>query len=71
MTGKLVENKQWLVCELKTRIDNNEIEKPKFQRKKKWDIKPKKNNSPNESAYIEFLYKTLNTVNVITFGIDT
>ena len=71
MTGKLVENKQWLVCELKTRIDNNEIEKPKFQRKKKWDIKPKKNNSPNESDYIEFLYKTLNTVNVITFGIDS
>ena len=71
MTGKLVENKQWLVCELKTRIDNNEIEKPKFQRKKKWDIKLKKNNSPNESDYIKFLYKTLNTVNVITFGIDS
>ena len=70
MTGKLIENKQWSVCDLKTRIDNNEIKKPKFQRKKKWDIKHKKNNSPNESDYIHFLYKTNNTVNVITFGSD-
>lgn len=65
-----IKNEQWYVKELIAKINNNEIIKPKFQRKRKWDIVPSKNNEhiPNEKSYIEFLYKKKNSVHAITFG---
>ena len=68
MTDKIIKNEQWTVKQLISKIDNRDIIKPKFQRKKKWDTHPKKNNSPNEYAYIKFLYDTENSVHAITFG---
>ena len=70
MTDKRIKNEQWSVKQLISKINNKEIIKPKFQRKKKWDIKPKKNknSSPNDYAYIKFLYDTENSVHAITFG---
>jgi hypothetical protein len=66
---KTVKNEQWYVKHLITKIDNKDITKPKYQRKKKWDIKPKLNsNNPNEKTYIEFLYNVRNSVHAITFG---
>jgi len=65
---KLVKNDQWYVKTLINKIDNFEIIKPKFQRKKKWDILPKKDNTPNEKSYIEFLFEVKNSVHAITFG---
>ena len=68
MTDKRIKNEQWSVKHLIAKIENKEIRKPKFQRKKKWDTLPKKNNSPNDQAYIKFLYETENSVHAITFG---
>ena len=68
MTDKRVITDQWSPRQLMAKIYNKEIIKPKFQRKKKWDTLPKKNNSPNEYAYIKFLYETENSVHAITFG---
>ena len=69
MTDKRIKNEQWSVKQLISKIDNKDITKPKFQRKKKWDIFPKKNkSSPNELDYIKFLYDTENSVHAITFG---
>jgi hypothetical protein len=68
MTDKTIKNEQWSVKQLITKIDNRELIKPKFQRKKKWDTLPKKNSSPNDYAYIKFLYDTENSVHAITFG---
>ena len=68
MTDKQIKNEQWYIRDLVAKISNNKIIKPKFQRKKKWDIKPKNNNVPNERSYIEFLFKTKNSVHAITFG---
>lgn len=69
MTDKMIKNEQWSVKQLISKIDNNEIIKPKFQRKKKWDILPKpKGDTPNNCAYIKFLYDTENSVHAITFG---
>ncbi len=68
MTDKRIKNDQWSVKQLIAKVDNGEIIKPKFQRKKKWDTLPKKNSSPNEYAYIKFLYDTENSVHAITFG---
>ena len=65
---KLVKNEQWTIRVLISKISNNEIIKPKFQRKKKWDILPKKENNPNEKTYIEFLFEIKNSVHAITFG---
>ena len=56
MTGKRIKNEQWSVKQLMAKVDNKEITKPKFQGKKKWDTHPKKNSSPNDYAYIKFLY---------------
>ena len=60
MTNKRIKNEQWSVKTLISKIDNNDITKPQFQRKKKWDTLPKKNNTstPNECDYINFLFKT-------------
>jgi hypothetical protein len=68
MTDKRIKNEQWSVKQLIAKVDNREIIKPKFQRKKKWDTLPKKNSSPNDYAYIKFLYDTENSVHAITFG---
>ena len=67
-TVKTVKNEQWTVVELVDKIEKKEISKPKFQRKKKWDIQPKKENNPNEREYIDFLYATKNSAHPITFG---
>jgi hypothetical protein len=71
MTDKRIKNEQWYVKELIFKINNQEINKPKFQRKRKWDILPKNDNTPNEKAYIRFLYDTENSVHAITFGQET
>ena len=68
MTDKRIKNEQWCIKELIAKINNQEISKPKFQRKRKWDIFPKSDNVPNEKAYIQFLYNTENSVHAITFG---
>lgn len=71
MTEKRIKNEQWRVIDLISKINNRDIIKPKFQRKKKWDIKPTKEKIPNEYAYIKFLYNTKNSVHAITFGQET
>jgi hypothetical protein len=71
MTDKRIKNEQWFVKELISKINNQEISKPKFQRKRKWDILPTNDNNPNEKAYINFLYDTENSVHAITFGQET
>tara|TARA_B100001093_G_scaffold510765_1_gene577251 strand:+ start:672 stop:2594 length:1923 start_codon:yes stop_codon:yes gene_type:complete len=68
MTDKCIKSETWGIKELVGKIDNKKIIKPKFQRKKKWDIQPKKSNSPNERHFIEFLFKNKNSVHSITFG---
>lgn len=65
---KKVKNEQWTVEDIYHKINNKLITKPRFQRKKKWDIIPKKDNIPNEKSFIEFLYKTTNSVQPITIG---
>lgn len=71
MTDKIIKNEQWSIKQLISKIDSKDITKPKYQRKKKWDILPKKDSIPNEKAYIEFLYDTENSVHAITFGQET
>lgn len=71
MTDRRIKNEQWYVRELISKINNQEISKPQFQRKRKWDILPKNDNNPNEKAYIRFLYDTENSVHAITFGQET
>jgi hypothetical protein len=71
MTDKRIKNEQWSVKELISKINSQEISKPKFQRKRKWDVLPKNENIPNEKAYIQFLYDTENSVHAITFGQET
>lgn len=68
MTDKNIKNEQWTVKALIAKISNDEISKPKFQRKRKWDIVPKNENNPNEKSYIQFLFDTENSVHAITFG---
>lgn len=71
MTDKRIKNEQWSVKELISKINNQDISKPKFQRKRKWDITPKNENNPNEKYYIQFLFDTENSVHAITFGQET
>jgi len=68
MTDKEIKNEKWYVKTLASKINNQEIFKPKYQRKRKWDILPKKDNVPSEKKYIEFLFDTYNSVHAITFG---
>jgi hypothetical protein len=68
MTMKEVKNEQWSVKSLAHKVESKEIYKPKYQRKRKWDILPKKENIPNEKQYIEFLFENYNSVYPITFG---
>ena len=71
MTDPIIKNEQWYVKDLISKIDNNLIKKPQYQRKRKWDVIPKKENNPNEKSYIEFLFKKKNSVHAITFGQET
>lgn len=66
--NKMIKNEQWYVKPLISKIKNKEIDKPKYQRKRKWDILPKKSNNPSEKNYILFLFDTRNSVHAITFG---
>ena len=68
MSEKRIKNEQWYIKELISKINHQEISKPKFQRKRKWDILPKKDSVPNEQSYIKFLFDTENSVHAITFG---
>ena len=60
MTNNIIKNEQWYVKDLISKIDNKLIIKPQYQRKRKWDIIPKKENNPNEKSYIEFLFNNDN-----------
>lgn len=71
MSEKQIKNEQWPVSLLISRIQDGLITKPKYQRKKKWSIKPTRSNTPNEQAYIEFLLERRNSVHAITFGQST
>ena len=71
MTDKNIKNEQWYVKDLISKILNKKISKPKFQRRKKWNIMPSNVNNPNEHSYIKFLFKTKNSVHAITFGQET
>tara|TARA_B100000073_G_C23716049_1_gene565965 strand:+ start:194 stop:2041 length:1848 start_codon:yes stop_codon:yes gene_type:complete len=71
MTDHYIKNEQWYVKDLISKIDNTLIKKPQYQRKRKWDITHKKENTPNEKSYIEFLFKKKNSVHAITFGQET
>jgi len=65
---KRIKNEQWPIKELAAMILKGEIDKPKYQRKRKWSKFPKKENFPSDRKYIEFLYSTRNSVHPITFG---
>ena len=69
--NKRIKNEQWSIKDLVTKINNQEINKPQYQRKRKWDIHPKKENKANEQSYINFLFDTENSVHAITFGQET
>jgi len=58
MTDKNVKNEQWTVKTLIAKINNGEISKPQFQRKRKWNIvpDPKNEKTPNDKYYIQFLF---------------
>ncbi len=68
-----VSNCTWKVQDLYQLVKNNQIKKPKFQRKKKWMELPYdkdgiNHNKPNYQEYIDFLFRTKNTINPISFG---
>jgi hypothetical protein len=66
----MIKNEQWSPNILETYIKLGTIEKPKYQRQRKWDYFPKKEKNPSEKMYIEFLLRTQNSVHAITFGQD-
>jgi hypothetical protein len=73
MSDLQVTNCIWEVSELYRLTRNNQIKKPKFQRKKKWmelpyDSNEVKHHKPNYQEYIDFLFRTKNTINPISFG---
>ena len=68
MTAKMIKSESWWVMDLVNKINNHVIQKPKFQRKRKWDVSPKKDNVPNEQGYIFFLFDTKNSVQPILLG---
>jgi hypothetical protein len=63
-----IKNDKWTVGQLL--INKKNIIKPKFQRKKWWTIHPVINGKPkpNYKDYIDFLRKTKNTIDPISFG---
>ena len=57
MTDRKIKQETWSVKELVSSIVHKKITKPKFQRRKKWNTVPGKNDSvPNERDYINFLF---------------
>lgn len=71
--NKTIKSEQWYIKDLESKVSNGEIQKPKYQRRKKWDEHPKndalkKKKLPSEKRYIEFLIKTRNSVHALTFG---
>jgi len=55
MTDRKIKQETWSVKELVSSIVNKKITKPKFQRRKKWNTVPGKNDSiPNERDFINF-----------------
>ena len=67
---KQIKNENWTIKLLASKVVSREIYKPKYQRKRKWNLFPKKVNVPSEKKYIEFLYDASNSVHAITFGQD-
>jgi hypothetical protein len=65
---KVIKNERWTVKELEQKVAHNQINKPKFQRKKKWHILPKRENHPSNRNYIDYLYRSGNSVFPITVG---
>ena len=65
---KVIKNERWTVKELEQKVAHNQINKPKFQRKKKWDILPKRENHPSNRKYIDYLFRAVNSVFPITVG---
>lgn len=65
-----IDTQKWTVNDLITKKNNQEILKPKFQRKQKWLKVPDNNkkNIPNERKYIEFLYEYKHGIHPIIFG---
>ena len=66
--NKRVKNEKWCIKNFMSDLHSGKIKKPRFQRKKKWSVLPGNNRTPNEQEYIEFLFKTENSVHPITFG---
>jgi len=67
----MIKNEQWTVKILIQKVLNNEIHKPKYQRQQYWVLLPKKEKkekTPSDRKYIEFLFETRNSVHAITFG---
>jgi len=71
MTDKVIKNECWFIKHLVSKVENGEIYKPKYQRKRKWDRYQIKENIPSEKEYIVFLFDTYNSVHAITFGQDS
>lgn len=63
-----IKNEPWTVKQLAQKVADNQINKPKFQRKKKWDILPKRENHPSNRNYIDYLFRTANSANPISVG---
>lgn len=62
----------WSVRTFIEKIENGFLEKPKFQRQKRWTSLPVKDNHskriPNNKNYIEFLYRNGNSIEPISFS---
>lgn len=70
---KLIKPDQWSISILYKKIENKELSKPKYQRKKKWLLAPNnktKGKTPNIKEYIEFLLEHGNSVHSITLAKD-
>jgi len=61
------ESTQWTVDKLVQYIKSKRVLKPQCQRKKKWQIL-NNGKSPNYQDYINFLYKTCHTIEVISMA---
>jgi len=68
-TNKTVKNEKWYVKDLVAKVNDGKVSKPKWNRKRKWDLMEEKENVPSEQNYINFLYRTKNSVHAIIFGL--
>lgn len=70
---KLIKPDQWSINVLCSKIENKELGKPKYQRKKKWRLVSDgktKGKMPNVKDYIMFLLEHRNSVHSITLAKD-